>query len=225
MSDPSAMNPNRSDDTLTPSPDTGFLSVAGSERRNTMLSDLQRAVVYHGRRRRHRSSARNVLAVFVLGAVGVGLISDRLSPSSPRIVDGPAVNDAPAKGETPAKGKTPAESEAPTESEAPAESKPAGLPRESQTPLHLRVPNPRIKILASSADVVRRFTYVCETDRKPLLIDDREVVAVPAAIGRPTGLIRSRDGVRLTRSVVDPPLNAAPSRGGRQSKNEVGGSL
>lgn len=206
MSDPSAMNPNRSDDTLTPSPDTGFLSAAAQERRDAMLSDLQRAVVYHGRRRRHRSTARNLLAVFVLGAVGVGLISDRLPPSSPRIVDGPAVNDTPMEN-------------------APAESGPAGLPRESQTPLHLRVPNPRIKILASSANVVRRFTYVCKTDRKPFLIDDREVVAMLAAIGRPTGLIRSRDGVRLTRSVVDPPLDASPSRGGRQSNNEVGGSL
>ena len=206
MSDPSAMHPKRSDDALTPPSGAGFLSATGSERRDAMLGDLRRAVVYHGRRRRHRSAARNVLAVLVLGAVGVSLISDRLSPSSPRIVGRPAVNDAPTEN-------------------APAESRRARLPEELQTHDHLRVPNPRIKILASSANVVRRFTYVHKTETKYLLVDDREVVAVLAAIGRPTGLIRSRDGVRLTRSVVDPPLNAAPSRGGRQSKNEVGGSL
>lgn len=207
MNDPSAMHPKRSDDALTPPSDAGLLSVAGSERRDTMLSDLQRVVVYHGRRRRYRSTARNVLAVLVLGAVGVGLISDRLSPHSSRIVHRPAVTETPAKGE------------------APAESGPVGLPEQLQTRDHRRVPNPRIKILASSANVVRRFSYVGETDRTPLLIDDREVVAVLAAIGRPTGLIRSRDGVRLTRSVVDPPLSASPTRGGRRSNNEVGGSL
>ncbi len=63
---------------------------------------------------------------------------------------------------------------------------------------------PSISIVRTKPGVVQRMAAASRIDPDDYTLDDRQLVAMLAAIGRPSGLIRSQGRTRLTHSVTDP---------------------
>ncbi len=82
-------------------------------------------------------------------------------------------------------------------------------PRGPRDDLAVETPDSRgglITIVQIDPGALGRYTFIADIDPADYIVDDEEFVAALAAIGRPTGLIRSQGKIRLTHAVTDAEL-------------------